>query len=132
MEHQTSCTYTPQQNRVTERKHRHLLEVARALCFQASLPISFWGKCVLTVAYLINRMPLSVLKDKTPYEILLKRRRTAYDHLRSFECLCYRHMNDKPQDKFASRTKPGVFVEYVNGQKGYKIYDLKSKKIYVS
>ncbi|KAK3021989.1 hypothetical protein RJ639_045684 [Escallonia herrerae] len=131
MDRQTSCTDTPQQNGVVERKHRHLLEVARALRFQAKLAVRFWGECVLIAAYLINRMPLSVLQNRTPYEVLFGEV-PDYDHLRTFGCLCYGHMNGKPHDQFTPRSKSGIFVGYPNGQKGYRIYDLESKVIYSS
>ncbi|XP_059294465.1 uncharacterized protein LOC132047432 [Lycium ferocissimum] len=44
--HQSSCAYTPQRNGIMERKHRHILDTARALRTQANIPIKFWGHCL--------------------------------------------------------------------------------------
>ncbi|KAH7845799.1 hypothetical protein Vadar_006185 [Vaccinium darrowii] len=64
--HQSSCARTPQQNGVAERKIRHLSEVMRAMLFQMQVPKSYWSDAVLTVCYLINRMPSSVLRGSGP------------------------------------------------------------------
>ncbi|GKC90760.1 cysteine-rich receptor-like protein kinase 8 [Tanacetum coccineum] len=131
IEHQTSYVDRPQQNGRGERKHRHLLEVARALRFHAHLPLKFWGDCVLTAAYMINRYPSLVLKFKTPYELLLNEVPTN-DHLRVFGCLAMASNPSRTTDKFAERGVPCLFIGYPLHQKGYKLYNLQTHSVFVS
>ena len=108
---ETTCPHTPQQNGVVERKHRHLLDTARALRFEANLPKMFWGECVLTAAYIINRLPSKTLGHKTPYELLYNQK-PEYDHIRVFGCLTYFWSIETKGDKFEVRGRPGVFLGY--------------------
>ena len=97
--HQTSCVNKPQQNGRAERKHRHLLEISRALWFKANLPLKFWGDSVLTATYIINRLPIRILKSKTPYEMLLQKT-PQYQHMRVFGCLDFASNQARTGDKF--------------------------------
>ena len=52
--HQTTYPYSPQKNRVVERKNRHILEVTRSLLIDGNVPSHLWGEAVRSVVYLIN------------------------------------------------------------------------------
>ncbi|KAJ9538497.1 LOW QUALITY PROTEIN: hypothetical protein OSB04_031230 [Centaurea solstitialis] len=86
--------------------------VARALRFEANLPTTFWGECVLMATYIINRIPSKVINDKTPYEVLFGRL-PEYDHMRVFGCLAYYKYTETNGDKFEPRGKLGdvKFIE---------------------
>ncbi|GJV18940.1 putative RNA-directed DNA polymerase [Tanacetum coccineum] len=98
--HQTSCSNTPQQDGIVERKHRHLLNIARALLFQGWILLNMWTECILTATYLINILPSSVLSGKSPFELIYKKL-PSLKHLRSFGCLAFATILNNG-DKFCS------------------------------
>nr|GEY29421.1 retrovirus-related Pol polyprotein from transposon TNT 1-94 [Tanacetum cinerariifolium] len=114
--HQKSMVYTQQQNAIVERKHRHLLDTARALKFHYGLPNKFWGDCVLTATYLINKMPMKILDWKTPFE-MLHGEPPSYDHLRFIGCLCFSIVIKPHKDKFTPRSIKSVLIGYPPVQK---------------
>ncbi|XP_074298220.1 uncharacterized protein LOC141629048 [Silene latifolia] len=129
--HQRSIVGRPQQNGRVEMKHRHFLETARALRFHAQLPIRFWGDCLLSATYLINKMPSSVLNWQTPHELLFHTK-PAYDKLRVFGNLCYATRPPTITDKFLPRARKCMFIGYPLAKKGYKLYNLDTNDVFVN
>ena len=59
---------TPQQNGVSERRNRTLMDMVRSMLSNSSLPVSLWMYALKTVMYLLNRVPSKVVQ-KTPFEL---------------------------------------------------------------
>ena len=89
-----------------KKKHQHVLNVARALLFQANLPTKFWAKSVLAAVYLINRTPSNLLNGKTPYELLYLQK-PSYDHIKVFGTHCFAQVK-RNKDQFSPRGRKSV------------------------
>ncbi|XP_074351615.1 uncharacterized protein LOC141690739 [Apium graveolens] len=130
--YQTTCSYRPQQNARVERKHRHVLNVARALKLQSGLADVHWDDCVLATTYVINRVPSSVLKDNvSPYEMLFGEP-PDYKKMKVFECLAMDSPPGVSTDKFKPRVVACVFVGYRAAKKGFKLLTLDYMTSFVS
>lgn len=129
--HQTSCVETPQQNAKVERKHRHLLEVTRALLFHSKLPTIFWSYAVCHAVHLINRLPTPILQHKSPFEILYGTPPTFMD-LKVFGCLTYASTLTQNRTKLDSRARKCIFLGYQLGTKGYVLFDLHLRDVFIS
>ena len=61
--------HSPQQNGVSERMNRTLVESARSMIAYAGLSNIFWAEAISCSSYVRNRLPTSALKEgETPYE----------------------------------------------------------------
>ncbi|GJU65696.1 retrovirus-related pol polyprotein from transposon RE1 [Tanacetum coccineum] len=66
--HQVTVPYSPQQNGVSERKNRTVMEMARSMLYEKKLPKTFWAEAVATSVYLLNRLATKAVSGKTPIE----------------------------------------------------------------
>ena len=130
--HQTSCVDTPSQNRVAERKNRHLLETARALMFQMKVPKKFWADVVSIACFLINRMPTVVLKGDIPYKVIHPHKSLLPLAPRIFGCTCYVRDTRPFVTKLDPKALQCVFLGYSRLQKGYRWFSTDLNKYLVS
>ncbi|KAE8667725.1 hypothetical protein F3Y22_tig00112383pilonHSYRG00494 [Hibiscus syriacus] len=120
--HRLACPHTSEQNGVVERKHRHIIESALVLMAQASILFKFWSYAVCTAVHLINRLPTSILQDRSPYEMLYTKK-PDYNYLRVFGCCCFPHLRPYNNHKLSYRSSQCVFLGYSTQHKGYQSMD---------
>ncbi|GLJ29753.1 hypothetical protein SUGI_0587340 [Cryptomeria japonica] len=125
---QKRTPYSPQQNGVTERMNRTLMEKARSMLSGAGLEQKFWAEAIATACYLINRSPTLSLVDKMPMEAW-SGHKPSLRHLRVFGCEAYAHVPKEKRTKLENKAMKCIFIGYSYGVKGYKLWDLVAQKV---
>ncbi|CAL9023435.1 unnamed protein product [Prunus brigantina] len=131
LERQLTVAYSPQQNGVAERKNRTILEMSKAMMNEKKLPYMFRGEAVNTAVYIQNRCPTKALENTTPFEAF-SGRRPGIKHLRVFGSICFCHVPSQLRFKLADSAVKCILVGYGKCEKGYRVYNLQTKKITVS
>ncbi len=88
-----SCSYSPQQNGITERKNKHIVEITYAMLNEKNLPNYSWAKAVTTVIYIMNRTPTTVVHGIT-LEEKFTGKKPYVSHFIVFGCITYVHVPD--------------------------------------
>ncbi|KAI3701697.1 hypothetical protein L6452_26961 [Arctium lappa] len=128
IERQYSAPRTPKQNGVAERRNRTLIEAARSLLADSKLPITFWVEEVNTACYVQNRVLVVKPKNKTPYE-LLNKRKPFIGFFKPFGCPCTILNTKTHLGKFDSKADDGFLVGYSSQSKAYRVFNSSSRII---
>ncbi|GJV61185.1 putative ribonuclease H-like domain-containing protein [Tanacetum coccineum] len=123
-----SVARTPQQNGVTERRNRTLIEAARTMLADSKLPITFWAEAVSTACYVQNRVLVVKPHNKTPYE-LFRGLKPALSFMRPFGCHVTILNTLDNLGKFDGKSDKGFFVGYSLSSKSFRVYNTRTKRV---
>nr|GEV22090.1 retrovirus-related Pol polyprotein from transposon TNT 1-94 [Tanacetum cinerariifolium] len=128
---QFSGARTPQQNGVVEKRNPTLVEAARTMLTFANLPLFLYAEAIATACFTQNRSIIHKRFDKTPYELMNKRKlNIKFFHV--FGCRCYLLNDYEDVGKLKAKGDIGVFVGYSKQYAAFRIYNKQTRKIHES
>jgi hypothetical protein len=123
-----SAPYAQDQDGVSERSIRTIIERARTMMLQANLPVKLWPEAIAAAVYITNRLPTKALQGKTPYEAWYSEK-PDLSNLRVYGCDAYVvDYHAKSKGKMAPRSWRGTLVGY-QAKNQWRIYN--GKKVFV-
>nr|GEW98642.1 hypothetical protein [Tanacetum cinerariifolium] len=121
-----SVPRTLQQNGITERKNRTLIEAARTMLADLLLPIPFWAEAVNTACYVQNKVLVTKPHNKTPYE-LLHGRTPSIGFMRPFGCPVTILNTLDSLGKFEGKVDEGFLVGYSVNSKAFRVFNSRTR-----
>jgi hypothetical protein len=127
---QHTVPYTPQQNRVVERKNRSLKEMASCMLHAKSLSQRLWVEARNYATYIQNRSPYTFVKDKTPYEAW-SGHKPEVTYFCIFGSCAWARIPSKKRKALDPQSIECIFVACPDSVKGYRLIDLSSDRLII-
>ncbi len=122
-----AATNTPQQNGISERDGRTIMNMTRCLLVDTGLPKFLWAELCVTATYLINRAPHSALKGDSPYMRLFGKV-PKLSALRVIGARAFVHIETHVH-KLEKKAWEGVMIGYGKDSRAYRIYNPHNRRI---
>jgi hypothetical protein len=122
IKHEFSSKYTPEQNRINEKKNRTLIDMARSMLAEYNVPNSYWVEAINTACHALNRLYCHKLLKKTPYELLIGIKPNI-SYFRVFGCKCYILRKGSRLSKFEKKCDEGFLLGYSSNSKAYRVFN---------
>jgi len=108
---------TSQQNGISERRNRTLMDMVRSMLSKSIVFVSLWMYALKSAMYLLNKVPSKAVQ-KTPFE-LWTGRKPSLRHLHVWGCQAEVRIFNPQEKKLNARTISGYFIGYPTKSKGY-------------
>nr|GFB28470.1 hypothetical protein [Tanacetum cinerariifolium] len=97
----------------------------------ANLPSFLWAEAIATACFTQNHSIIHKRFDKTPYE-LINKRKPNIKFFRVFGCRCYLLNDYDDVGKLKAKGDIGVFIGYSKESTAFRIYNKRTRKIHES
>jgi len=133
IEQQFTSAHTPEQNGVSERLNRTLVEHARCLLHEAGLAPQFWSMAVKHVTYIRNRLWHSKLESTpgvgcSPFQALYGRV-PRFGMVRVWGCDAWKLDHSFRSSSFGKKATKAIFVGMSANRKGWVLFDPVTRKV---
>ena len=129
--HEVTAPYSPQQNGVSERENRTLMEAIRSMLHGKSLPLNLWGEAAQTAAHVLNHIATRVHHFKSPFE-LWTGRVPDVAHFRIFGSVAYAHIPSQLRKKLDPKSIRTIVVGYSPFSRAYRLWCPSKRRILIS
>ncbi|GAV57455.1 hypothetical protein CFOL_v3_00992 [Cephalotus follicularis] len=97
--------------------------MCRTLLNENNLPKYFWAEATNTLCYVLNRISIRSILNKTPYE-LWSGRKPNISYFLAFGCKCFIHNNGKDHlGMFDSKVDEGIFLRYSTTSRAFRCFN---------